>query len=97
MCCLQDVRWIEQGARMLGVKGRRYKLWWSRKGDGVGSVGVTVKEELCEKVVEIRGVSDCSCVGFLGVALLCCSIIRKSIRNELILYLEIALYAYNIL
>ena len=28
-------------------------LWWSGKGDGVGCVGVMVKEELCEKVVEV--------------------------------------------
>ena len=49
---------------MLGMKGRRYKLWWSGKGDGlekemvwkrrVGGVGVMLKEELCEKVVEVR-------------------------------------------
>ena len=25
---------------MLGMKGRRYKLWWSERGDGVGGVGV---------------------------------------------------------
>ena len=43
---------------MLGLKGRRYDLWWSGKGDGVGGVGVMVKEELCEKVVEVRRVSD---------------------------------------
>ena len=42
---------------MLRMKGRRYKLWWSGKGDGVGSVAVKVKEELCEKVVEVRRVS----------------------------------------
>ena len=29
MCCLQEERWRGQGARMLGVNGRRYKLWWS--------------------------------------------------------------------
>ena len=58
MCCLQQVRWRGQGARMLGMKRRRYKLWWSGKGDGVGGVGVMVKEELCEKVVEVRRVSD---------------------------------------
>ena len=58
MCCLQEVRWRGQGARMLEMKGRRYKLWWSVKGDGVGGVGVMVKEELCEKVVEVRMVSD---------------------------------------
>ena len=56
VCCLQEVR--GQGARMLGVKGRRCKLWLSGKGDGVGGVGVIVKEELCEKVVEIKMVSD---------------------------------------
>ena len=33
MCCFQEVRLIGQGAMMLGMKGRRYKLWWSLKGD----------------------------------------------------------------
>ena len=31
--------------------GRKYKLWWS--GNGVGGVGVMVKEVLCEHFVEI--------------------------------------------
>ena len=26
VCCLQEVRWSGQGARMLRAKGRRYKL-----------------------------------------------------------------------
>ena len=46
VCCLQEVRWRRQGARFLGVKGTRYKLWWSVNTDGTGSVGVLVKEEL---------------------------------------------------
>ena len=33
VCCLQEVRWRGQGARMLGMKGRRHKMWWSGKGD----------------------------------------------------------------
>ena len=49
VCCLLEVGWRVQCARMLGMKGRRYSLWWS--GNGVGCVGVMVKEELCEKVV----------------------------------------------
>ena len=56
VCCLQEVRWREQGTRMLGMKGWRYRLWWS--GEGVGGVVVMVKEELCEKMVEVRRVSD---------------------------------------
>ena len=38
------------------MKGSRYKLWWCGKGDR--GVGVMVLEKLCEKVVEIRSVSD---------------------------------------
>ena len=56
MCCLQEVRLREQGARMLGMKGRRYKMWWSGKGDGVGGVGVMVKK-LCDEVVDVRRIS----------------------------------------
>ena len=43
---------------MLGMKGRRCKPFWSGKEDGVGGVGVMVKKELNEKVVEVRMVSD---------------------------------------
>ena len=56
--CTVYSRWRGQGARMLRMKGRRYKLWWSGKVDGVGGVGVMVKEELCERVVRVRRVSD---------------------------------------
>ena len=44
--------------RVLGMEGTRCKLWWSAKGDGVSGVGVMVKEELCEKVVEARKMSE---------------------------------------
>ena len=36
---------------MLEMKGNRYKLWWSGKGDRIGGVGDMVKEEQCEKVL----------------------------------------------
>ena len=36
------------------VKGRRYKLWWCGNDDKTGGVGILVKEELCENVVEVR-------------------------------------------
>ena len=43
---------------MFGMKGRRYKLWWSGYGDVFGGVGVMVKKEQCEEVVEVGWVSD---------------------------------------
>ena len=36
----------------------RYKLWLTGKEDGVGGVGKIVKEELSEKVAEVKRVSD---------------------------------------
>ena len=53
MSCLLEVRWRWQGGGLFGMEGKRYKLWWSGKGDRVGSVGVMVKEELFE-AVEVR-------------------------------------------
>ena len=58
VCCLQDVRWRGLCSRILAMGGRRYKLWWFAKGDWVGGVEVMVKEELCEKLVEIGRVSS---------------------------------------
>ena len=58
MCCLQEVRWRRERAWFMGVKGRRYRLWWSGNSDSMGGVVVLVKEELCEKLVEVRKKSD---------------------------------------
>ena len=46
MCCLHEVRWRGQGARFVGCRGRRYKLWWFGNNDGIGGVGNLVKEKL---------------------------------------------------
>ena len=54
VCCLQEVRWRGEGARFVGVKGTRYKLWWCGNDDQTGGVGILVKEDLCEKVVEVK-------------------------------------------
>ena len=58
MCCLQEVRWRGQGARLVGCRSRRNKLWWSRNNDGIRGVGILVNEELCEKFVEVQRKSD---------------------------------------
>ena len=59
------VRQRGQCTRMMGMKGRRHNLCWPGKGDGIGVVRVMVKE-LCEKVVQVRRVSDSvDCRSFL--------------------------------
>ena len=52
------MRWRGCGARLIGEQGRRYKLWWSGNKEGYGGVGVLVKEELYDKVVENKRVID---------------------------------------
>ena len=49
---------------VLGFLSWSFKLWNSANGDGVSGRGMMVKEELCEKVVKIRRVSDCGYIGF---------------------------------
>ena len=66
VCCLQEVRWRGEGARFIGVKGRRYKLWWCRNDDKTGGLGILVKE-LCENVVEVR--RRCDRVMAIGLVL----------------------------
>ena len=43
--------------QFIGVKGRRYKLWWSGN-SGTGGVGVLTKEELCKNIVEVQRKSN---------------------------------------
>ena len=58
VCCLLEVRWGVQSFRILRIDGRRYKFWWSGKDEGVGRMGVVVKVELYEKVVDVRIVGN---------------------------------------
>ena len=58
VCNLHEVRWKNEGTRFFRVFRRRYKLWWSGNRSGIRGVGILVKEELCEKVVDVRRKSD---------------------------------------
>ena len=57
VCCIQKVRWKDQGARFVGTSERRYKLCWSGNDAGLGGVKILV-EELSGRVVEVRRKSD---------------------------------------
>ncbi|ESO08258.1 hypothetical protein HELRODRAFT_184635, partial [Helobdella robusta] len=57
VAALQEIRWKGEGTRFVGAKGGRHKLWW-KGDDGTGGVGVMVREELVEKVLEVRRTSN---------------------------------------
>ena len=58
VCCIQEIRWKDQGARFVGTSERRYKLWWSGNDAGFGEIGILMKEEIYGSVVEVRRKSD---------------------------------------
>ena len=67
VCFLQEVRWRGQGARFVGVKGRKYKLWWSGNNDEIGvriSESEKTMREGCRKFKEKQ--SDGNNAGFCG-------------------------------
>ena len=53
-----ESRWRGQETQFVGIRGRRYKLWWSGNNNEIGCVGILFTEELCEKVVEVRRKND---------------------------------------
>ncbi len=52
-CCVQKVRFDGQGARFVEEK-ERYKLQWSRRKESRTGVGIKLKEELLEHVIEVQ-------------------------------------------
>ena len=63
VCCLQETRWKCGSARMLGVRGAQYKLFWSSSVRGLAGVGVLVAEKWADSVIEVEEV-ECKIVGF---------------------------------
>ena len=54
VCCLQEVRWRGEVALSVSREGGIYQLWLCGNDDKTGGVGILVKEELCENVLEVR-------------------------------------------
>ena len=60
VCCLHETRWRGQGARVLGMIGRRYKMWFFGKGDGVG--GICIILEISSLLSKNYPGLQCACV-----------------------------------
>ena len=49
---------------MLGMEARTFKLWWTGYRDGVGGLGVMVRDTDVSRCRKSECESDGSCVGF---------------------------------
>ena len=58
ICCVQEVRWRGESARLIEGKDTIYKLFWAGNDHGSNGVGIFLAEIWTEKVFDIRRVSD---------------------------------------
>ena len=58
ICCLQEVRYRNEGTRYFGEGSERYKLLWKGNNEGTNGVGILVKDRLTENILSVERLSD---------------------------------------
>ena len=58
VCCLQETRWKDGNAKMIGREGARFKFFWVGSKVGQAGVGILVAEKWVDKVVEVVRVCE---------------------------------------
>ena len=58
VCCIQEVRYRGESARLITGKNNRCKLFWSGNDRGQGGVGIMVAEKLVKDIMKVVRVSD---------------------------------------
>ena len=58
VCCLQEVRYKNEGVKTIGSNDEKYKLWWAGNEQKTSGVGIMVKSDIIENVLEIKRCSD---------------------------------------
>ena len=54
ICCIQEVRYKNQGTTAFGSNEERYKFWYTGNIVGKNGVGMLEKQELAERVLEVE-------------------------------------------
>ena len=58
VCCLQEVRYKGAGTRSIGTNEEKFKLWYAGNENKTNGVGIMVKHDIVENVLEIKRSSD---------------------------------------
>ena len=58
ICCVQEVRYKKSSTTTLGEGPDKYKFWYSSNSSGTNGVGILVRQELAENVIEVGRISD---------------------------------------
>ena len=57
-CCVQEVRYRGESARLITGKNDRYKLFWAGNDRGQGGIGIMVAEKFVEDIISVVRVND---------------------------------------
>lgn len=58
VCCVQEVRYKSDSATTLGDGSQKYKFWYSSNPSGTNGVGILLRQELAENVIEVERFCD---------------------------------------
>ena len=58
ICCVQEVRYKRNSTTTLGEGSDSYKFWYSSSSSGTNGVGILVRRDLAEDVIEVERISD---------------------------------------
>ena len=58
ICCIQEARYRNEGSTVLGDGEQKYKFWYKGNSEGTNGVGVLIKHELAENIIEVSRYSD---------------------------------------
>ena len=58
ICCVQEVRYKGVGTKTIGSDREKYKFWWSGNKTGRNGVGLLVRDEMVENVIEVKRTND---------------------------------------
>ena len=58
ICCVQEVRYKNEGCSVIGDGEQKFKFWYKGNSEGTNGVGIMMKHDLAESVIEVRRYSD---------------------------------------
>ena len=58
ICCVQEVRYRSNSTTTLGEGQEKYKFWYSSNPTSINGVGILVRKELADNVIEVVRTSD---------------------------------------
>ena len=53
ICCIQEVRYRNEGSNVIGDAEQKYKFWYKGNPEGTNGVGILIKHELTDNVIDI--------------------------------------------